>query len=54
MFELLTIRVRVLLPFVSIKNNVGIVDTTWIAPYPSDAYKACTSEYPALTKMVEL
>ena len=33
--------VSVRLPFVSIRNRVGIVKTTWTAPYPRDAYKAC-------------
>lgn len=35
------IRVNVLRPLVSMRNKVGIVKTTWIAPYPREAYRAC-------------
>ena len=34
------IRVNVRRPLVSIKNSVGMVKTTWTAPYPKDANKA--------------
>lgn len=33
-------RVKNRRPLVSIKNRVGMVKTTWIAPYPKEAYRA--------------
>lgn len=52
--DTLTIRHSLLRPLVSIKKRVGIVERTWIAPYPSEAYNACVSVYPAATKILEL
>lgn len=39
-----TIIVRVLRPLVSIRKRVGMVATTWTAPYPRDAYNASVAE----------
>ena len=39
-----TIMVRVRRPLVSIRNRVGMVETTWIAPYPREAYRASVAE----------
>lgn len=36
----LTIIQSLLRPLVSMRNSVGIVATTWIAPYPREAYRA--------------
>jgi len=36
------------------RNRVGMVATTWMAPYPNEAYKASVGVYPTLSKIVEL
>lgn len=47
-------RVKVRRPLVSIRNKVGMVKTTWTAPYPRDAYNALFESLSTLSKIVEL